>query len=101
MTVVVPNYNYERYLSDRLRSIFDQTYPIFETLVLDDASTDESLARSTIAAATGRRFRLVTSEKNSGSPFSQWERGCRLAEENTCGLPKPTTVAILGFSRRS
>ncbi len=80
VSVVVPNYNYERYLSDRMQSVFDQTYPVFETLVLDDCSTDDSLARlDEIATASGRRFRLVTNEENSGSPFAQWERGCRLA----------------------
>jgi glycosyltransferase involved in cell wall biosynthesis len=80
VSVVVPNYNHARYLNERMRSIFDQTYPIFETLVLDDCSTDDSLARfDEIATASGRRFRLITNEENSGSPFAQWERGCRLA----------------------
>jgi hypothetical protein len=80
VSVVVPNYNYERYLPDRMRSIFEQTYPVFETLVLDDCSTDDSLARlNEIATGSGRRFRLVTNETNSGSPFAQWERGCQLA----------------------
>ena len=80
VSVVVPNYNYARYLDGRMRSIFDQTYPVFETLVLDDCSTDDSLARiDEIARARGRRVRLISNEENSGSPFAQWERGCRLA----------------------
>ena len=80
VSVVVPNYNYARYLDRRMRSIFDQTYPVFETLVLDDCSTDDSLARlDEIATASRRRFRLISNEENSGSPFAQWERGCRLA----------------------
>jgi hypothetical protein len=43
VSVVVPNYNYARHLSQRLQSIQDQDYPVFELLVLDDASTDDSL----------------------------------------------------------
>ena len=63
-----------------MRSIFEQTYPVFETLVLDDCSTDDSLAElDDIARASGRRFRVVANNGNSGSPFAQWERGCRLA----------------------
>ena len=63
-----------------MRSIFEQTYPVFEMIVLDDCSTDDSLARiDEIATATGRRVRLISNEENSGSPFAQWERGCRLA----------------------
>ena len=80
ISVVVPNYNYARYLDGRMRSIFDQTYPVFETIVLDDCSTDDSLARlDDIARTTGRRFRVVTNDENSGSPFAQWERGSRIA----------------------
>ena len=80
VSVVVPNYNYARYLEGRMRSIFDQTYPVFETIVLDDRSTDDSLTRlDDIARTSGRRFRMVANDENSGSPFAQWERGCRLA----------------------
>jgi glycosyltransferase involved in cell wall biosynthesis/SAM-dependent methyltransferase len=80
VSVVVPNYNYARHLDGRMRSIFDQTYPVFETIVLDDCSTDDSLARlDAIARTTGRRFRVVANNENSGSPFAQWERGARLA----------------------
>jgi hypothetical protein len=80
VSVVVPNYNYGRYLNGRMDSIFEQTYPVFETLVLDDRSTDDSLARlGEIAAGSGRRFRLVTNEENAGSPFAQWEQGSALA----------------------
>ena len=44
ISVVVPNYNYGRYLRERLTSIWAQTCPIFEVIVLDDASTDDSSA---------------------------------------------------------
>jgi glycosyltransferase involved in cell wall biosynthesis len=79
VSVVVPNYNYGRYLEGRMRSIFDQTYPVFETIVLDDRSTDDSLTRlDDIARTSGRRFRVVAGDENSGSPFVQWERGSQL-----------------------
>ena len=37
ISVIVPNYNYARYLRQRLTSIKAQTCPIFEVIVLDDA----------------------------------------------------------------
>ena len=43
ISVVVPNYNYARYLRQRLTSIWAQTCPVLEVIVLDDASTDDSL----------------------------------------------------------
>ncbi|WP_171237099.1 glycoside hydrolase family 99-like domain-containing protein [Ruegeria sp. HKCCA6837] len=80
VTVVVPNYNYAQHIPDRLTSIFDQTYPVFETLVLDDASTDESVevVRST-SRCRGRKVDLILNQENSGSPFQQWQKGATLA----------------------
>src|SRR4029450_9600111 len=40
VSVVVPNFNYAEHLDERLQSIFEQTHPIFELIVLDDGSTD-------------------------------------------------------------
>jgi len=76
VSVIVPNYNYSRYLEQRFSSIFAQTYPIFEIIVLDDASTDKSveiieacLAKSEINSL------LIKSDQNSGSVFQQWQKG--------------------------
>ena len=43
VSVIVPNYNHARFLRRRLDSILAQTYQDFELILLDDASTDESL----------------------------------------------------------
>jgi glycosyltransferase involved in cell wall biosynthesis len=73
VTVVVPNHNYADHLAGRLNTIFDQTYPIFELIVLDDGSTDISLARlEETRELTGRRFHVIKNAENSGSVFRQW-----------------------------
>jgi glycosyltransferase involved in cell wall biosynthesis len=80
ISVVVPNYNYADYLAERMESIFRQTHPIFELIVLDDGSTDGSLGRlEQIRTETGRRFRVIRSEASSGSVFMQWRRASQLA----------------------
>jgi glycosyltransferase involved in cell wall biosynthesis len=80
VSVVVPNRNYADHLPERLESIFAQTYPIFELIVLDDGSTDSSLLRlEEIREQTGRRFRAVTNDERSGSVFKQWGQACELA----------------------
>jgi glycosyltransferase involved in cell wall biosynthesis len=76
ISVIVPNYNYAEYLKDRLLSIWAQTYPIFEIIVLDDASTDRSLEEiAELQKYYGRQIRLLSNGKNSGSPSRQWARG--------------------------
>ncbi len=44
VSIIVPNYNYARYLKERIRSIRQQTFGDFEIILVDDASTDDSAA---------------------------------------------------------
>src|SRR5215469_4431153 len=42
VSIIVPCFNQARYLADAVRSILRQTYSQYETLVIDDGSTDET-----------------------------------------------------------
>lgn len=85
VSVVVPNYNYARYMRGRLRSILKQTYPIYELIILDDCSDDGSVE---VIEEEVRRIRtknpelkvsFVKNRVNSGKAMAQWEKGVRLA----------------------
>lgn len=43
LSVVMPNYNHALYISEALESILQQSYPPTEVIIVDDASTDNSL----------------------------------------------------------
>lgn len=62
VTVVVPTYNGERYLADTLRAVLAQTQPGVELIVVDDGSTDGTLA---LVAAVAPQARLLT-QANAG-----------------------------------
>ena len=80
VSVVVPNYNYARYIEQRLTSIHHQSMPIYELIILDDTSTDTSVQKiSDWLATTQTEARVVINQTNSGSVFSQWEKGVSLA----------------------
>lgn len=86
VSVVVPNYNYGKYIKKRIRSILKQTYPIYELIVLDDASTDGSaeMLKSVVLDLKLKnpemRVRFVGSKDNSGKAMAQWKKGFELAE---------------------
>ena len=78
VSVIIPNYNYARYLDDRFRSILDQTYQDYELIFLDDASTDNSV--NLVREQYGTHIeRIEVNAINSGNPFVQWNRGVRLS----------------------
>lgn len=53
-SVIVPTYNYGRYLSQSLDSILGQTHPPAQVIVIDDGSTDETPDVLAPYAAAGR-----------------------------------------------
>jgi hypothetical protein len=98
VSVIVPNYNYARFLTERLESIWSQTYPVFEIIVLDDASTDDSVAMvAEIQRRLGRRIRLVRNEVNSGSVSRQWALGVALARGELVWIAEADDFADPGF----
>lgn len=78
VSVVVPNYNYSEYIESRLESVADQSYPIFETIVLDDCSTDSSVETiKSYLRRSGHMAKFVPNETNSGNTFRQWDNGLK------------------------
>lgn len=78
VSVVVPNYNYAHLLRDRIASIRSQTIAPYEIIVLDDASSDNSLEVIKQMQAAGE-LHLAKNAVNSGSVFKQWQKGVALA----------------------
>ncbi len=81
VSVIVPNYNHERFLRRRLNSIYGQTYKNIEVILLDDSSTDQSrTVLDQYSANYPEITRSLYNETNSGSAFRQWARGIKLAK---------------------
>ena len=72
VSVVIPAYNTERYISEALESVLTQSYPHIEYVVVDGGSTDETLD---ILESYGDRFSWI-SEPDSGEA-APWEAGLR------------------------
>ena len=104
ITIVIPNYNYKNFLDARLRSVLNQTYPIYELIILDDASTDGSADyienELLIKARTKNpdlKIKFLKNAKNSGKSISQWQKGFREATGNFLWLAEADDLSDPSF----
>jgi glycosyltransferase involved in cell wall biosynthesis len=99
VSVIIPNYNHERFLSKRIESVLDQTYQDFEIIILDDNSPDNS--REVIERYRNHEkvSKIVYNETNSGSTFKQWKKGIELAEGQYIWIAESDDFAAPDFLR--
>ena len=80
VSVIVPNYNHQAFLKERIDTILQQTYQDFELIILDDCSTDDSVSIIESYRNNEHVTHIVLNEHNSGSTFLQWDKGISLAK---------------------
>ena len=98
VSVIIPIYNHAAFLPQRIVSILSQNYENMELIVLDDASTDNSVeVLEGLLAETGIPFRIIRNDANSGAIFSQWEKGLRLAEADIVWICESDDYCEPGF----
>ena len=66
VTVIIPAYNCAKYIEEAVRSVLTQTCHDFKVLIIEDASTDETLLLSRQIAAEDHRVFVMTNEYNLG-----------------------------------
>ncbi|WP_454876734.1 glycoside hydrolase family 99-like domain-containing protein [Pseudomonas farris] len=98
VSVVVPNYNYAQYIEKRLDSILNQSLPIYELIILDDASTDESVFEIKKWLSDNKvECRLIVNEENSGCVFDQWAKGVALASGDFVWIAEADDLSASDF----
>ena len=78
ISIIIPVYNVEKYLSECLDSILNQSYSDFEVILINDGSSDNSGTICDEYAAMDFRVRLVH-QKNSGVSIAR-NNGIKLAK---------------------
>ena len=76
ISVVIPVYNREKYVQSAVDSILSQTFSDFELLVIDDGSTDGSIA--VVQSYSDPRIRFVRNNTNLGVSATR-DKGIQLA----------------------
>lgn len=67
VAVIMANYNGARFIAAAIRSIVQQTLASWELIIVDDASTDDSVAIAERAAGGDPRIKIVTQRANRGA----------------------------------
>ena len=76
ISIIMPVYNEDKYLHAAIDSILSQTFDNFEFIIIDDASTDNSL--QIIKSYTDKRIILICNEYNVGN-YPSRNKGLEIA----------------------
>ena len=76
ISVIIPAYNHEKYITEAISSVLNQSYHDLEIIIINDGSTDSTEQR--ILSIHDQRIQYV-SQKNSGA-HSTINRGISLAQ---------------------
>ena len=88
ISVLIANYNNGRFFKDCYDSLIAQSYQDFEVVILDDCSTDNSIALIKSIIGEDPRFKLYQNEENKKVGFTK-RRLVELASNEVCGFLDP------------
>lgn len=71
VSIVTPVYNAERFIAETIKSVQSQTYTDWELLLVNDCSSDSSVAIISKIAAEDPRIRLINLAENSGAAVAR------------------------------
>lgn len=71
VSVITPTYNSETYIQETIESVLQQTYPNWEMVIVDDGSSDQTIAIIEEYQKEDDRIRLIALEKNQGAAVAR------------------------------
>ncbi len=69
VSIIMPSWNTERFISETIQSVINQTYKNWELIIVDDCSTDNTDA--VVASFKDDRIKYLHNVKNSGAALTR------------------------------
>ena len=92
VSVVMPAFNVEKYIGEAVESILNQTFKDFELIIIDDASTDNTLSIAENYAKKDTRIIIVKNSKNLQIAVSL-NKGINLAKSGIIARMDPDDIS--------
>lgn len=98
VSVIMPAYNVEKYVTEAIESILNQTFTDFEFIILNDGSTDNTAKIIEKYAKQDKRIKFINNKKNKGFIASLNEcldvaKGEYVAKMDSDDISKPDRLA--------
>lgn len=71
ISIIMAAYNAEKTIEQAINSVLNQTYPVFELLVVDDCSQDGTAKLVESIALRDSRVRLISNKENRGVSYTR------------------------------
>jgi glycosyltransferase involved in cell wall biosynthesis len=71
VSIITPCYNSEKFIQETIQSVQNQTYQNWEMIIVDDASTDNTVAIIDKIASIDYRIKVIKLNKNSGTGIAR------------------------------
>ena len=98
--IVVPCYNYGRFLPACVQSVIEQSASDFRLLIIDDASSDDSVAVASMLAETDSRISVVSHAHRHGH-IETYNEGIEWAESDYFLLLSADDMLVTGALDRA
>jgi len=106
VSIIMPCFNSEQYISDAIESVINQTFEDWELLIADDGSTDRTLDIALSYKNRDKRIQVISNSHSKGAPGSRntclehsTGRYIAFLDSDDLWLPKKLTLQ-LEFMRR-
>ena len=84
VSILLPAYNAENFITEAITSITDQTYSNLEIIVIDDGSTDAT--ENKIKLIKDKRVKLIKNETNKNHILFSKQLNKELNKDKSCPL---------------
>ena len=71
VSIIIPNYNKGKFITETINSVINQTYKDWECVIIDDKSNDNSLQIIRKQIQDDERFKLLANNQNKGGSYSR------------------------------